>query len=163
MQTGASADEMATTPPEAPASPAVPETPPLEAGAPEAPTAAPVTPEPAATEAPPAVVPPPTEAVPPPPEEAPEKKSSRREKPPEKAPDRFAVTFKNADPSVTRMVVRCHIGKGSGTSQVRLGSAGRGPCKVIGYRGAADKLIVSAVLTGPRRFTCFKNGSRTCE
>ncbi len=77
--------------------------------------------------------------------------------------DRFRVSFRSVDPSVSRMVVQCHIGKGSGTSNVRIEKAGRGPCKVIGFRGESERLVVSAVLTGARSFSCFRNGARVCE
>jgi len=168
MQRGAAADAMADGPVDAP-------TPAADAPAADAPAADPPAADaPAAQEPAPAVEPerdarveppgPPAAKAPAPEAVEPERdKPKKPKKPAESAPDRFTVTFKSADPAVTRMVVRCHIGKGSGSTQVRLTDAGRGPCKVIGYRGEQGKVIVSAVITGPRSFTCFSNGSRACQ
>ena len=78
-------------------------------------------------------------------------------------PTEFTVTFRSGDPSVERMVVRCHKGgSAEGTSVVHIVRAGKGPCKVEGYRGDV-KHSVSAVLTGPKNYTCFKDGARRCD
>jgi hypothetical protein len=162
MQAGTAADAMAdempppAAPAEAPAQAGVEQLPPDPAAAlpPEAPAAPPASPP----RAPPEVIPPPpdVQTIP-----RPERKP---EPPPVSENGRFLVTFRSADPSVTRLEVRCHVGSGSGTTQVRIAEAGPGPCKVTGYRGDDQrKLIVSAVLTGSRSFTCFAGGRRTCE
>jgi len=157
MQAGTAADAMADevpppdAPAEAPAQAAVEPLPPEPGAAPPpAPAALP-------PRAPPEVSPPPREA---PTRTPPERKT---EPPPVSKNGRFPVTFRSADSSVTRLEVRCHVGKGSGSNQVRIAQAGPGPCKVIGYRGEQRPLIVSAVLTGSRSFTCFSGGRRTCE
>jgi len=77
-------------------------------------------------------------------------------------PENFPVTFRSADPGVTRLIVNCHRGRGSGVNSVHIPSAGRGPCRVTGVR-ASDQIVVSAVLTVERTFTCFAGGRRVCE
>jgi hypothetical protein len=77
--------------------------------------------------------------------------------------DRFTVQFISDHPAVTRMEVWCHVGKGTGTDRVLIKNAGPGPCKVVGHRGTKRPLIVSAVLTSPRTYHCFKGGRRTCD
>jgi len=78
-------------------------------------------------------------------------------------PTEFTVTFRSADPSILRMVVTCHKGGTvDGASVVHIVRAGKGPCKVVGYRGEV-KESVSAVLMGPKNYTCFKDGARRCD
>jgi hypothetical protein len=89
--------------------------------------------------------------------------ASSTESAPAPASDEFEVTFEAAPNSVDRMVVRCHKGGvGEGANLVRIVRAGKGPCKVEGYRGE-EKLSVSAVLKGPKSYTCFSGGARICE
>jgi hypothetical protein len=89
--------------------------------------------------------------------------SSSKESAPAPVSDEFEVTFEAAPDSVDRMVVRCHKGGvGEGANLVRIVRAGKGPCKVEGYRGE-EKLSVSAVLKGPKSYTCFSGGARICE
>ena len=67
------------------------------------------------------------------------------------------------DPSLDRMVVKCHKGgSAEGKSVVHIVNAGVGPCRVIGYRGA-ERISVSAVVKKPGAFSCFEGGSRTCR
>jgi len=81
---------------------------------------------------------------------------------PVRSTDRFPVTFKSGDPSVSRLTVECHVGQGSGSGVVKIKNAGPGPCRVTGYT-ATGKLVVNSVLTGKRTFTCFGGGRRVCE
>jgi len=78
-------------------------------------------------------------------------------------PEEFAVTFRSGDPSIDRLVVTCHKGGTvDGGEVVHIARAGKGPCRVDGYRnGVMD--AVSAVLTGPKTYTCFKDGARLCQ
>jgi len=105
---------------------------------------------------------PPASAEPPPPR--PKRKApSTKPKAEPPVPTEFTVTFRSGDPAVERMVVRCHKGgTAEGTSVVHIVRAGKGPCKVEGYRGGV-KHSVSAVLTGPKNYTCFKDGARRCD
>jgi hypothetical protein len=83
--------------------------------------------------------------------------------PPPPVPSEFTVTFRSVDPSIDRMVVRCHKGgTGEGAQVVHIVRAGKGPCAVVGYRGEA-KNSVSVVITGPENYSCFKGGARICE
>jgi hypothetical protein len=76
---------------------------------------------------------------------------------------RFRLEFRAADPSVTRMEVRCHEGvSGQGGASVVLPEAVRGPCRVTGFQG--DTPIVAFVTaTGAQNFGCFEGGARTCR
>ena len=76
----------------------------------------------------------------------------------------FAVTFM-ADPEteVDRMLVRCHkIDPVEGVDEVHIARAVRGPCRVEGFIGQ-QHLSVSAILKGPKNYTCFRGGARICE
>jgi hypothetical protein len=167
MQAGAAADEMAqgqAASEEEAGAPVVPADEPAQTDEPEA---GPPVEEllPPVQEGPPVVPPsaaPAVQVTPePPPVKAP--RPAARVKPGSGPSDRFAVSFRSADPSVTLLEVRCHIGRGQGSGTVKIADAGPGPCKVIGHREGKDKLIVSAVLTGSRTFSCFAGGQRSCD
>jgi len=75
----------------------------------------------------------------------------------------FAVTFRAEPGSVDRMRVRCHtLDPVDGIEEVFIDRAVKGPCRVEGFIGES-KLSVSAVLKGPKSYTCFRDGSRICE
>ena len=75
----------------------------------------------------------------------------------------FAVTFQGDPEIVERMVVRCHKGGVvEGDEEVHIARAGRGPCRVEGF-GNGKQMSVSAILKGPRTYTCFRGGARICE
>lgn len=77
--------------------------------------------------------------------------------------DGFAVTFRAEPGSVDRMRVRCHtLDPVDGIEEVFIDRAVKGPCRVEGFIGES-KLSVSAVLKGPKSYTCFRDGSRICE
>ena len=79
------------------------------------------------------------------------------------AADAFAVTFVAEPGAVDRMRVRCHtLDPVEGAEEVRIDRAVRGPCRVEGFIGET-KLSVSAILKGPKTYTCFRDGSRICE
>ncbi len=78
------------------------------------------------------------------------------------APERFRVEFQSADPAVERLVVHCHVGRGDGPPPVVIDEAGRGPCRVTGYRGT-ERLIVMVPVSGAHTFTCFEGGQRACR
>ena len=96
--------------------------------------------------------------------------SARAQKPakPETTPpaaeaDVFQVTFKSADPTMDRLVVRCHKGgNGDGAEFVTIVRAGKGPCRVEGHWGETKRTVMP-VITGPKDYTCFKDGARRCD
>ena len=144
-------------------SPAVEPDPGIEQPAvePEAEPAEESTPAPAAEDAPKAPEPPPLPT--PTPNSPTASKKPASPGPGSAETETFTVTFRSVDPSVERMVVRCHKGgEAEGTSVVHIVRAGKGPCKVEGYRAGVNHQI-SAVLKGPKNYTCFKDGARRCD
>ncbi len=77
-------------------------------------------------------------------------------------PSRFRVEFRSADPAVTELNVRCHVGEGTGQSSVVIEDAGAGPCRVTGT-GDGEARLASVALSGSRTYTCFSGGSRSCR
>ena len=92
------------------------------------------------------------------------KKAAEPQSAPDEAePDVFQVTFRSADTTMDRMVVRCHKGgTGEGAEFVTIVRAGKGPCRVEGHWGESKKTVMP-VITGPRDYTCFKDGARRCD
>jgi len=86
-----------------------------------------------------------------------------RTAPPAPVPAEFRVSFRNASPTIDRIIVKCHKGGVSeGAELVYIDRAGKGPCRVEGYDGT-EKVAVSAVLMGPHNFTCFEGNARVCR
>ena len=75
----------------------------------------------------------------------------------------FMVSFRSADPSLDRMVVRCHKGgTGEGADYVSIVRAGKGPCRIEGHWGETKRTVMQVVM-GPKDYSCFKDGARRCE
>ena len=75
----------------------------------------------------------------------------------------FEVTFE-ADPvNADTLHVMCHVGGlVRGDTTVRIPNAGRGPCRIEGFRGT-ETFTATIVLTGPGTYRCFARDSGTCE
>ena len=77
--------------------------------------------------------------------------------------DVFQVSFTSSDPTMDRMVVRCHKGgDGEGARVVSIVRAGKGNCRVEGIWGDSKKIVMQLV-EGPKSYSCFKDGERRCE
>jgi len=72
----------------------------------------------------------------------------------------FKVTFTAADAGMS-LEVKCMQGGGTGPS-VTIDEAVKGNCRVVGKSDAATVMTL-VTLAGPRTYSCFAGGSRSCR
>ena len=72
----------------------------------------------------------------------------------------FKVTFTAADAGMS-LEVKCMQGAGTGPS-VTIDEAVKGNCRVVGKSDAATVMTL-VTLAGPRTYSCFAGGSRSCR
>jgi|GEM_PF-5191628 len=83
--------------------------------------------------------------------------------PAEQTSEGFRVEFVSANPDVTEIVARCHVGSGADPQRVVLENADTGPCRVEGRLASGRPLITAVVIKESATFICFAGGVASCR
>ncbi len=83
--------------------------------------------------------------------------------PAEQTSEGFRVEFVSANPDVTEIVARCHVGSGADPQRVVLENADTGPCRVEGRLASGRPLITAVVIKESATFICFAGGIASCR
>jgi len=75
----------------------------------------------------------------------------------------FRVEFVSANPDITEIEARCHVGSGADPQRVVLENADTGPCRVKGTLKSGRPLITAVVIKDSATFICFANGVASCR
>ena len=75
----------------------------------------------------------------------------------------FRVEFVSANPDITEIEARCHVGSGADPQRVVLENADTGPCRVKGTLKSGRPLITAVVIKDSATFICFANGIASCR
>jgi len=75
----------------------------------------------------------------------------------------FRVEFVSANPDITEIEARCHVGSGADPQRVVLENADMGPCRVKGTLKSGRPLITAVVIKDSATFICFANGIASCR